>query len=241
MTLEELQHDFTHYALGSDATPPPSLRQDLAPSRMRVYRRLVLNTTRAPLDGGFPYTARVVGKKTWRQIRWAYFEAHPPLDWELNATVAAFPKWLRETWLPTHKRCPAHAADLADYERHELTVYLAPDIQWRGQTPELNPTLAIRAYKWDIAAWVKQTKGKLKGKPVERDTHLAIYRDPDTLLVRFLDLNPLTATVLQLLTAGSTPAMIAAQLSNALGLPEQQAMSQLDGLLGIFKDRGLTR
>lgn len=169
--------------------------------RAGVYRELVFNNLCSFLDPCFPLCRELLGEKRWRRLCRSFLR-----DWPLHTPwfreiPGEFVRYLGEA--TSAQALPVWLADLAHYEWAELAV----DVMETGKIPAnpagdlmdevivLNPALLNLAYRWPV-----QHIGPDYRPRRMQATHLVVYRDAaDT--VRFSEISPLTARLLELLAA----------------------------------------
>lgn len=169
--------------------------------RMAVYRELLYNNLEGFLLACFPITRRILGDRRWPSLvraffrearcRTPYFREIPRefLDW-LGGRELAGPGWLKE---------------LAHYEWVELAVDIMdtaplphdPAGDLMAGIPVPAPALMNLSYRWPVHRIGPAYRPR---KPEQ--THLLVYRDGDD-EVQFLELNPLTSALVDLLLEGS--------------------------------------
>lgn len=237
MSLQKLQLDFARYVLGPGGRPEGLLKKVTPAGRLPLYRQLAWGSLQMAFNSVYPFTREVLGPEAWERIQAQFFGAAPPHHWDLNQTTLHLPTWLEEDFLPRWRQLPPWAAFLADYEQLEMLTLQAPDLPWeKGQ---LNPTLVLRGWPWDIASWVAAGRGS--EPPAEGDNLTVVFRDPRTLYPAFLKINTLTGVVIQALEAGRTEEEIRQHLCEALGISTEMCTPQLQDLLQFLRDHHLLR
>ena len=236
-----------------DQAPPESqapLRAvygHLGPLLIEHYQDLVRGAWWGALDKCYAITADVLGEQAWRALCEAYLRDCPPNDWDINSLSLHLPEYIRNTWLKRHPELPPFLAELADYERIELEVFLceeAPeDLPLPSlRAPKVNETLQIQRFSRDIASWVKNREDDtLSDKPADpehKETFTAFYRHPETLTCRFLNVTPLTAFALQGWREGRRSETIARALAETLRDDEENLLAELDTLAEHLRDNG---
>lgn len=175
-------------------TPPPGA----SARRMRVYRELVFNKIDGVLRACFPVAHAVLGARRWPRLvrrflvearaQTPYFREIPRefVNWFAGVEDAAYPAWL---------------AELLHYEWAELAVDVMPAAELaadgagdlgRGR-PLLNPAMLLLSYRWPV-----HRIGPAYRPRREAPVQLLVYRDAQE-CVRFMQLSPLSALLLELL------------------------------------------
>lgn len=169
MKLRQIQEEMRRLVAFGEADRPSPLWGKENPDRLRVYRNNVAGNWKDTLNHDFRMTKAQFRKEDWDDLQRRYFTKHPPGHWELNASMAPFPKFLAQ-----HK-VKIYIPELADFEWHDLKIFMdrAPVRAASGVT---NPTAVMRPYKHQIFYWVEA------GAPSERPPEakpevLVFYRD----------------------------------------------------------------
>ncbi|MEW6514628.1 MAG: putative DNA-binding domain-containing protein [Pseudomonadota bacterium] len=211
--FQQFQHDFGRHLRDPRRAPRPA---GVPARRAAIYTELLFNNLTGFLDACYPVTRSVLGETRWRRLQRAFFRearCHTPyfreiprefLDW-LPATAG--PAWLKEL---AHYEWVELALDVMDAEAspHDPRGDLLDGI------PVLAPALMNLAYPWPVQRIGPDYRPR---KP--RQTHLLVYRDADD-EVRFIELNPVSARLVDLLREGrlnghDACAAIAAELGHA--------------------------
>jgi len=217
MAFQTFQHAFARHLRDPQRTPrPPGV-----PARgMAAYNELVFNNLSGFLDSGFPVCRTILGEVRWQRLARRFLR-----DWPLHTP------WFRE--IPREfvhflaqtpgLRLPRWLPELAHYEWVELAADIAdatipphdPAGDLRSGTVVLNPVLFNLAYTWPV-----QRIGPDWRPRKALATHLLVHRDAQDDSVRFSEVNPITARLLELLAEtpqrGETACrQIAAELQHA--------------------------
>ena len=145
------------------------LWKDKIPERMDVYKNNTRSNWTDTLDHDFPLTRLQFSSDAWEILRRNYFIKHPPQHWELNTSVSSFVRFLKT------QKCDPWIAELADYEWHDLKVFIDRSTVQRGSGLS-NPTVVIRPYQHQIFFWVDS--GAAPDKPPQQKPEvLVFYRD----------------------------------------------------------------
>lgn len=200
--FQTFQHDLAAHLRAPRQAPRPG---GVPARRAGVYRELVFNNLCSFLDPCFPLCRELLGEKRWRRLCRSFQR-----DWPLHTPwfreiPGEFVRYLAEASI--RQPLPAWLAELAHYEWAELAV----DVMETGKTGSkttadpagdlmdavivLNPALLNLAYRWPV-----QRIGPDYRPRRAQPTHLVVYRDADD-TVRFSEISPLTARLLELLAA----------------------------------------
>ncbi len=217
-----------------------------APPRLGVYRSLVRNglanvvlrmlpRTRARMDAAQP--GRVDADLA------AFVDERGPRTHYLRDVPAELVAWAAPRW----RADPALPAYLPDLARHELAHFAVSAAAPAGTKTEatdlaLDRPLAfaesvrLLAYAWavhELPADVEAT-----GEPARRDVRLLAYRDASH-EVRWLELTPLAAAVLERLVGGETLGAAVAGACAAAGVDTGAVLADVARLLADLGARGV--
>ncbi|MFO1379730.1 MAG: putative DNA-binding domain-containing protein [Chitinivorax sp.] len=235
---------FQHYQYAFTAhlrDPLQPVPDGVAPERIEVYAELLFNNLRGFIDVCCPISREIVAEPRWTAlIRTFYVQhrCHSPLFRDIPRE---FVHWLL---LQPLSELPPFIAHLAHYEWLELAadVHAAPVPATRAVADILtaalhaNPTLQLGIYPWPVHRIGPEFQ---PDAPDATPTCLAVYRDQHD-MVRFTQLNPLSAHLLQLLQAEPTTGQAALQqLASAAGMRAEQLQPFACDLLQQWLDEQL--
>jgi len=208
---------------------------------MNIYNELLYNNVEDFMANNFPVLREITDDAAWQALIRDYFEQH-------KASTPLFPEMPREflKYLE-HERTPQDSdypfmLELAHYEWVELALSIAEqDIDTRGidtegdlldGIPVLSPLAWLLTYQYPVH---KIGPTYLPGEPPAQPTALAVYRDRQD-EVHFLELNPVTAHLLQLIQAGTqqTSRQMLTDIASQLQHPNPDVVIQ--GGLQILHD-----
>lgn len=140
-------------------------RLGVDPARLAIYHRFVHRHVQQALEANFPATLAALPADTRADLHAAYFAAHPPGTWSLDAAAAAFPAFLAARAGATPPT-PFHAA-LATLEWALNEVYHDPSAPPAPGAVVLNPTLVVLESVYPVAAYLAaaQTAGPPPPEP----------------------------------------------------------------------------
>nr|WP_244993637.1 PqqD family peptide modification chaperone [Pseudidiomarina sediminum] len=238
--FKQLQHKFANWlrtAEAGDDFPAIEAR------RLAVYRRLVHNNIRQFLDNGFPVLRKVLSDREWRALVEGFIAQHRAASPLFSDIGQEFVDYLAQLDLAT-TGVPVWTFELAHYERLEVDVQFAnpPDVL-AAQTLEeatllrLEPSARIACYQYAVA---EISAEHLPTDPEPQPYCVVVYQTAQG-QVRFLQLNPMTAFVLELLQQQPTSLV---QLCDTLmaqlpGYTADQLKTALTQLLEDFAARGV--
>lgn len=145
------------------------LWKDGVPKRLDVYRNNTRSNWADTLDHDFPLTRQQFSEEEWADLRTAYFIRHPLQHWELNAGMEPFVKFIAT------RKIPAYVKELADYEWHDLQVFIHRARLTAGSGLS-NPTAKVRVYQYQMFDWV-QSGAPRETPPAQKPEVLVFHRD----------------------------------------------------------------
>src|SRR5262249_47724058 len=137
------------------------------PDRLKVYRNNSRTNWTDTLDCDFSLTRAQFDPEAWEALEQRFFIKHPPQHWELNGAMEPFVKFLAE------QRVKAYVKELADYEWHDLKVFIDRAVVRKG-TALTNPTAVVRVYQHQIFDWVEMKAPRDK-PPLQKPEVLVFY------------------------------------------------------------------
>ena len=192
------QRRFTAYVRDPERAPPPA---DVVPARMQVYRELLYKNIDGSLSACFPVLKSILGEAAWDAMVQRFFaehRCHTPIYRELPGELLS---WFEAAGATLD--LPPFARELAHYEWIELALTIDPAriedvaVDPHGDllagVPVVSPLARVLGYAYPVHKLSPDYTPTVA--PASR-THLAVYRDRNE-VVRFMELNPLTALLLQ--------------------------------------------
>jgi len=208
---------------------------------MAIYRRLFFDNVAHLLSGTFPVLSRLLGHKRWQALVRDYFslhQAHTPLFLEMPQE---FLKYLRSERGPVDGD-PPFLYELAHYEWVELALSIDeaepdldavdPDGDMLNGQPEISPLVWSLQYRYPVH---RISPDNQPTSPPETPTFLVVYRNTDG-RVGFLEINQVTARLIELLAEGETESGHAALARIAEELDHPRPQTVVDGGLAILED-----
>jgi len=205
--LRRAQFEFAAHIRDPEHAPAPAGIED---RRMAIYRELFFNNVRDLLGRSFPVLRELLGEQGWdAMVRdWLIrHRAQTPLFLELPQE---FLRYLLEEREPAANEAP-FLAELAHYEWVELALSIderepelhgvEPQGDLLAGCPVLSPLAWSLAYAWPVHRIGPDFRPTVL--PAE-PTRLVVYRDRRD-RVGFLEVNQVTARLLELLGAETLP------------------------------------
>lgn len=168
-----------------------------------IYRELLRNNLEGFLLACYPVSREVLGRRRWRRLVDAFFRDARCQTPYFRQIPQEFLRWLES--VPPPVDLPPWARELAHYEWVELALDVmdAPPPMHHAEgdlmagRPVLAPALMNLAYGWPVH---RIGPGWRPRRP--RATRLLVFRDPGD-AVRFVELNPVSARLVDLLADGT--------------------------------------
>ena len=199
--FKQVQYTFTRHVRNPDKHPRP---QDIEARRMQIYNELFFNNVEGFMSSGFPVLRAITPDDQWTQLIRDYFETH-------KASTPLFPEMTREflRYLENEREKQANdfpfMLELAHYEWVELALSISDleidlhNVDVDGDLLEGVPVLSPLAWPLSYQYPVHRIGHDfIPTEPGQHPTYLVVYRDLED-DVNFLELNPVTAHLLQLI------------------------------------------
>lgn len=225
-----VQRAFAAHLRDPEGCPPPA---GVEPRRMQVYRELIFNNIAQFVRTGFPVLCGLLGAaRVDRLVRdfIARHRAETPYFLEISREFLAY---LQQEYEP-EAGDPDYLIELAHYEWVELALDVAATelpgagIDPAGDLLRGRPVLSPLAWSLCYTYPVHRLSPEFQpATPPPQPTYLVVYRNRAD-RVRFLEINAVTARLLQLLMPGSGPEMTGEQalrsVAHELGHPDPAAV-----------------
>jgi hypothetical protein len=188
-----------HKLLRAEISPAEAAAILQAPvERVAIYQNFVRNHIRNALTKNYEVVAQLLPTVEWEGLVESYFEAHPALDFELNANAGRFCDHLATVDSSVAPSITAFHREVAELEWSEWLVYSTreeiPSLS-EVATPILNPTLIILEFAYPVASFVahwrraQRQAEQLPTPPAPEAQRVFVLRDPESLLAMFLPAN----------------------------------------------------
>lgn len=185
------------------------------PRGVKLYASLIRAGRQDLMQSIYPGCKKILSRH-WVRLVDQYMETRPAPHYNLNQAARAFPDFLQEDVPDITARHP-FLPELADYEWIELAIIESDQVACPKEnvsldSPEVfaqygpvpNPVLTLRRYQYPIAKlvdWLREDV-KLPRRVKKEPTNLVIYRDPEDLTARFLELGELSANLVDKVCQG---------------------------------------
>lgn len=210
-------------AEGADPANAPEIVKSINPEILKqadhkgvaLYGRMINYGHHDVMDSIFPFCAKLLGQQ-WEEVVEDYLLRYPPGHYNLNHICRHFSEYLVK-YGQSHLKVYPFLHELADYEWLELEKIEDTSVIVHGDKasisspeqimtlgPIVNATLIIRDYQYPIAeiAARMESDRKVRRKVPPKPTSVAIFRDPETHRVRFLELGRAAASLIKALQRG---------------------------------------
>ena len=194
--------------------------------RMRVYTQIVFNNLESSVSACFPICKKLLGSRAWKRLIRGFFAEH-------HCSSPLFRKIPEEflQYLQSVPELPPYFYSLAHYEWVELAISLTDAevdetqldarVDLLDRQPVFAPAMALLSYDYPVHLISPRNK---PAAPSAQPIHLLVFRDRQD-DVRFVELNPVTARLLESLQAGSVTCHQALkQIAAELGHPNADAV-----------------
>jgi hypothetical protein len=219
----------------------------LAPHRLALYRRLVRGNLLGVVSKMMPRTrARLndLGSGAFDRSFGRFLATAAPRTHYLRDVPAEFLAWALPSWR-TDGAIPDYAADLAT---HELVEFQIAAATMRSESPALGELALDRAVlfiplhrlvRYAYAVHALPPEESDRSDPVERSVALFVHRDADH-RVRFLELTPLAARIVEKLLAHVPLGEAIAEACKAEGMAlTESVLASTSRMLADWGERGI--
>ena len=228
--FQQLQYDFTRHIRDPHNHAKPD---GIEERRMAVYRNLLFNNMQGFIDSAFPVLRSLYKESAWLAIIrqfFAQYRCQTPYFVEISQEFLVF---LQNDYQATDDD-PAFMSELAHYEWVELDLMLSKqtldlnNINPHGdllvEHPVISPLCTPLAYQWDVQHISPHYQ---PSQVPEQATYLIVYRDHDD-EVKFIEANPVTARLIDLLQSQEQPSgeEVLRQIAAEMQHPEPEIIIQ---------------
>jgi len=244
MSFQSLQHQFARHLKGEAV--PESL-QHVEPRRLNVYRELFFNNVKGFVDSAYPVLSSLFAEADWeREIR-AFWRSHDCQSPYFLDIAEEFLLYLAEEREPRADDLP-FLLELAHYEWVELAIATRktdePQGGYAAWLENESHQVAVSELAWPLSYCFPVhhiSSDYQPQQPAEAGVFLIVYRDRDD-EVRFMEINGLTAQMLQLIQQQGQllPSELKAQLIQLVPQIEpQQIAAGVDQMLTKLGQKGI--
>ena len=237
--FKQAQYEFAAHIRNPELNPKPS---DVEARRMNIYSELFFNNVEGFISNTYPVLKEIMPENEWQDMMRDYFSkhlSHTPLFPEMPRE---FLKYLENERDNTND--PDFIYELAHYEWIELALLtsdLDEDINWDkididgdilNNPPVLSPLAWPLTYQYPVQQICKDF---IPEDPSKTPVYLLVYRDIDD-EVHFMELNPVTAMLIQLINDNSnlTTKQILENIAKQMNHPDPDIV--IEGGMQIMQD-----
>lgn len=232
--FRSVQMAFAGHIRNPELTAPDAIED----RRMAIYRRLIYNNIQNFCSTAFPVLKSLLDDVHWQAMIRDFMIQHRCQRPLFNEIAQEFIEYLENE--RDLSKDPAFIQELAHYEWVELALGIAnAEFQQRQVTPDtdlLNIKLQRSPLAWLLAYQFPVHQISVDNQPTvpsEQPHFLLVYRNADD-KVKFIELNPVSARLLDLLETGLTGEQAANEIAEALQHPHGDVVK--DGARQMIAD-----
>ena len=210
------------------------------PERLKHYRRLVKNVVFDALRSAYPITRRVLGEDVFDELIQDFFSNGSPQNpqyWKMPGELIAY----CEEHNHQLKLDKPYLINLLQFEWWEIEVHTAPDKEIPDALDQDDPMVLVPVINPDhMLAYFEYPVFKRldpKVRPAKGHYFLLIHRLKDNGEVRFMELSPTMAVLVELLSTGTlTGQDLLHKTANTLGV---QAIDNGPDMLNVLIEKNV--
>ena len=227
--FQKKQYAFAAHIRDPDQAPAPEGVED---RRMAVYRNLFFNNLRNLLGGMFPVIRKIASDDKWSQLIRQFMQRHQSDTPYFLQLPREFLDFLQNEYELQEDDFP-FLLELAHYEYAEIALSISeevndlegvdPEADLVANAPVKSALTRVFAYSYPVH---RIAPDFLPREPAEQPVFLALYRGNDD-KVRFLELNPVTAGLLEAIEhneALKTGEQLLRTLAQQINYPDADAL-----------------
>lgn len=229
--FQRSQFEFTAHLRDPENVAAPG---DVEDRRVAIYRDLLFSNVCSFLDNGFPILKSIYTAEDWKLLSRKFFathRSHSPYFLEISEEFLAF---LENEYQPLPSD-PEFLLELAHYEWIELALMTSREtldmttVDRNGDlleaTPILSPLAECLSYEWPVQHISEEYQPE---SPLEQPQFMIVYRNDETDEVGFMEANPVTARLFELIREQSNRSgrQLLQQISEELQHPDPQVVIQ---------------
>lgn len=231
----DTQYQFAQYIRDPDNNPAP---ENIEPRRMAIYQELFYNNIEGFIANGFPVLREITSDDVWHNMIRDFMVKHhckTPLFHEIAREFLSYLDNERDS-----TNDPVFIKELAHYEWVELAISVSDAETTPFQLETGQNSLALH-YATSPVAWPLSYNYPVHliepdfqpTAPNDSPVFLLVYRNRDD-SVTFLELNPVSARLIDLLNEGLTGQLAAQQIAQELQHPAPEVV--IDGARSLIED-----
>lgn len=216
-SLHSFQQEFSLYLRDPKHTRKP---HGIPARPAQIYQDLLFNNICGFIDACFPVAKGLFPANHWRSLCRSFFRDWPSHTPYFSSIPEQFVLYIKSAHADL--KLPAYIPDLVHYEWLELDVDTSEDKKSSSADSRiltLNPSVRYARYNWPVHRISSAYRPR---KP--QDTYLLLHRNAD-FKVNFLQINEITAQLLDILANGTASAEDALKLlAKRLGYANSEAL-----------------
>ncbi len=231
----DTQYQFAASIRDPENNPAP---EDIEPRRMTIYRELFYNNIEGFIANGFPVLKQISADDNWHEMIRDFMVRHhckTPLFHEIAREFMAYLDNERDL-----SNDPVFIKELVHYEWVELALNVL-DADVEPKVIDDNQDVLALALKLSPLAWslsynfpVHQISPDFQPQQASKQpVYLLVYRDQND-SITFLELNPVSARLIDLLNEGLMGQVAAEQIAEELQHPNPDIV--IDGARSLIED-----
>ena len=237
--FKQTQYEFAAHIRNPELNPRPS---DVEARRMNIYTELFFNNVEDFISNTYPVLKEVMPENEWQDMMRDYFSkhlSHTPLFPEMPREFLKYLESERD-----NPNDPGFIYELAHYEWIELALLtsdLDEDIKWDkididgdilNSTPVLSPLAWSLTYQYPVQQICEDF---IPEEASEQPIYLLVYRNQND-EVHFMELNPVTAMLIQLISDDNklTTKQILESIAEQMNHPDPNVV--IEGGMQIMQD-----
>jgi len=231
----DTQFQFANYIRDPANNPAP---ENIEQRRMMIYQELFYNNIEGFAANGFPVLREITSDEKWHEMIRDFMIKHrckTPLFHEISREFLAYLDNERDI-----TNDPAFIKELAHYEWVELALSVS-DADVETRMIDSKQDILLEKFNTSPLAWplayhfpVHQIGPDFQPQQAsDTPTYLLVYRNTDD-SVTFLELNPVSTRLIDLLNEGLTGQVAAQQIAKELQHPNPEVV--IDGARGLIND-----
>src|SRR5450830_1488333 len=246
-SFQHYQQAFTAYIRDPLLQPRP---KGVPSKRIDVYKEMVFYNLFESVSTCFPVVQKVLGKRAWLALVRRFLREHSANSPMFRRIPEEFVSYVTKISLLDETKLPQYLASLCHYEWVELLVStmdetsnevmrniqrINPMADLLAYKPAFTPTMQVLNYEYAVQ------KISPSYKPKEKvNTQLLVYRNAED-LVRFVELNPVTHRLIELLhNSTNTGEQALTMVANELNHPQPASVLQFGvGVLNDLRSQGI--
>ncbi|TNF95197.1 MAG: DUF2063 domain-containing protein [Gammaproteobacteria bacterium] len=206
-TFKQVQTDFAAYIRNPEKSEKPA---NIEQRRLNVYSELFYNNVESFIASGFPVLRSLYTDDAWHEMIRDYFSRHRAKTPHFPEMAQEFIDYLNSEFEPRDFD-PPFILELAHYEWVESAVMLSaadindvkcnPNGDLLDEQPVISPLAWRLSYHWPVH---EISVDNMPDEAPDQPTFIIVYRSRED-EVGFMQINPVTARLLNLLDDESNP------------------------------------